>query len=66
MRAICNTDSFGKKLALVSRGVSARSTIQLLTGILLEAREGVVRLRRPIWSCRFRLRRQRRSRKRER
>ena len=44
MRAICNTDSFGKKLALVSRGVSARSTIQLLAGILLEAREGVVRL----------------------
>src|ERR671921_3049501 len=44
MRAICNTDSFGKKLALVSRGVSARSTIQLLTGILLEAGEEVVRL----------------------
>ena len=40
MRAICNTNSFGKKLALVSRGVSARSTIQLLAGILLEAREG--------------------------
>ena len=44
MRAICNTDSFGKKLALVSRGVSVRSTIQLLTGILLEAGEEVVRL----------------------
>src|SRR5215216_6654037 len=44
MRAICNTNSFGKKLALVSRGVSARSTSQLLAGILLGAREGVVRL----------------------
>jgi DNA polymerase III subunit beta len=44
MRAICNTDSFGKKLALVSRGVSPRSTIQLLAGILLEAGEEVVRL----------------------
>ncbi len=44
MRAICNTDQFGRKLALVSRGVSARSTIQLLGGILLEAGEGVVRL----------------------
>src|SRR5215208_5966840 len=44
MRVICNTDSFGKKLALVSRGVSARSTIQLLAGILLEAGEEVVRL----------------------
>ncbi len=40
MRAICNTDLFGKKLALVSRGVSARSTIQLLGGILLEATSG--------------------------
>ena len=37
MRAVCNTEMFGKKLALVSRGVSARSTIQLLNGILLEA-----------------------------
>jgi DNA polymerase III subunit beta len=37
MRAVCSTETFGKKLALVSRGVSARSTIQLLGGILLEA-----------------------------
>jgi DNA polymerase-3 subunit beta len=44
MRAICNTEFFGKKLALVSRGVSARSTIPLLAGILLEAGEEVVRL----------------------
>jgi DNA polymerase III subunit beta len=44
MRAVCNTDTFSKKLALVTRGVSARSTIQLLGGILLEARGEVVRL----------------------
>jgi DNA polymerase-3 subunit beta len=44
MRAICNTDFFGRKLALVSRGVSARSTIPILSGILLEAGEEVVRL----------------------
>jgi DNA polymerase-3 subunit beta len=44
MRAVCNTEAFGKKLALVSRGVSARSTIQLLGGILLEASDGLVRL----------------------
>lgn len=44
MRAVCNTEAFGKKLALVSRGVSARSTIQLLGGILLEAGDGMVRL----------------------
>ena len=44
MRAVCNTDLFSGKLALVSRGVSARSTIQLLGGILLEAEEEKVRL----------------------
>ncbi|MBA2619447.1 MAG: DNA polymerase III subunit beta [Rubrobacter sp.] len=44
MRAVCSTDVFGKKLALVSRGVSARSTIQLLGGILLEAVDGALRL----------------------
>jgi len=41
MRAVCSTETFGKKLALVSRGVSARSTIQLLGGILLEGRGDV-------------------------
>jgi DNA polymerase-3 subunit beta len=44
MRAVCNTDTFSKKLSLVTRGVSARSTIQLLGGILLEASGEVVRL----------------------
>jgi DNA polymerase III subunit beta len=44
MRAVCNTELFSKKLALVSRGVSARSTIQLLRGILLETEQGSVRL----------------------
>ncbi len=44
MRAVCNTDTFSKKLALVSRGVSARTTIQLLGGILLEASGELVRL----------------------
>nr|MDQ3387573.1 DNA polymerase III subunit beta [Actinomycetota bacterium] len=46
MRAVCNTDIFSKKLSLASRGVSTRSTVQVLNGILLEADsgEGVVRL----------------------
>jgi DNA polymerase-3 subunit beta len=44
MKAVCNTDLFSGKLALVSRGVSARSTIQLLGGILLEAEDEKVRL----------------------
>lgn len=44
MRAVCNTDVFGSRLALTTRGVSARSTIQVLGGILLEARGESVRL----------------------
>lgn len=44
MRAVCNTEIFARKLALVSRGVSARSAIQLLGGILLEADGGAMRL----------------------
>jgi DNA polymerase III subunit beta len=44
MKVICNTDFLGRKLALVSRGVSPRSTIQILGGILLEAGEEVVGL----------------------
>ncbi len=44
MRADCNTEVFSKKLALVSRGVSARSTIQLLGGILLQAGGEAIKL----------------------
>src|SRR5215218_5631984 len=44
MRAICNTETFSRRLQLVSRGVSARSTIQLLGGILVEARGEALKL----------------------
>ena len=44
MRAICNTETFSRRLQLVSRGVSARSTIQLLGGILVEAGGEALRL----------------------
>ncbi|CAN5600932.1 DNA polymerase III subunit beta [soil metagenome] len=44
MRVICNTEHFSKKLALVSRGVSARSAVQVLGGILLEAEGESVKL----------------------
>ena len=44
MRVVCNTDAFGRKLALATRGVSARSAIQLLGGILLEAGGGKIKL----------------------
>lgn len=44
MRVVCNTDIFSRKLAQVSRGVSTRSTIQLLGGILVEAGTEAVKL----------------------
>ncbi len=44
MRVVCNTDSFSRKLALASRGVSARSTIRLLGGILFETGEHSIKL----------------------
>src|SRR4028118_433599 len=44
MRAVCNNETFGRKLQLVSRGVSARATIQLLGGILLEAEGETLKL----------------------
>lgn len=44
MRVVCNTEIFSRKLAQVSRGVSTRSTIQLLGGILVEAGSEAVKL----------------------
>ena len=44
MRVVCNTNHFSKKLALASRGVSARSAVQVLGGILLEVEGGSVKL----------------------
>ncbi|HZY66386.1 MAG TPA: DNA polymerase III subunit beta [Rubrobacteraceae bacterium] len=44
MRVLCNIERFSKKLALVSRGVSARSAVQVLGGILLEAEDESIKL----------------------
>ena len=44
MRVVCNIERFSKKLALVSRGVSARSAVQVLGGILLEAEGESIKL----------------------
>ncbi len=44
MRVVCNTERFSRKLALVSRGVSARSAVQVLGGILLEAEGESIKL----------------------
>lgn len=44
MRVVCNTELFSRKLALASRGVSTRSAVQVLVGILLEADGETVKL----------------------
>lgn len=44
MRVVCSTDTFSRKLALVTRGVSSRTTIQLLGGVLVEAGRESVKL----------------------
>jgi DNA polymerase-3 subunit beta len=44
MKVVCNTEVFAKKLALVTRGVSSRSTIQLLGGVLVAVADGAIKL----------------------
>ncbi|MGI8649055.1 MAG: DNA polymerase III subunit beta [Rubrobacter sp.] len=44
MKVVCSIETFSKKLALVTRGVSSRTTIQLLGGVLVEAGREVVKL----------------------
>jgi DNA polymerase-3 subunit beta len=42
MRIACSRDELTHKLGIVSRGVSARTAVQILTGILLRAEEGTL------------------------
>ena len=44
LKATCSRDELLQALGLVSRGVSTRSSVQILAGILLEASEGKLRL----------------------
>src|SRR4249919_3718364 len=44
LRATCSRDELLQALGLVSRGVSSRSSVQILAGILLEAEQGRLRL----------------------
>jgi DNA polymerase III subunit beta len=44
LKATCTRDELLHALGLVSRGVSTRSSVQILAGILLEASEGKLRL----------------------
>src|SRR5439155_1481231 len=40
LKAVCSRDELTRALGIVSRGVSTRTTVQILAGILLEAADG--------------------------
>ena len=44
LNTVCSRDELLHALGIVSRGVSTRTTVQILSGILLEAGEGTLRL----------------------
>jgi len=44
LNAVCSRDELQHALGIVARGVSTRTTVQILAGILLEADEGKLRL----------------------
>jgi len=44
LKARCSRDELARALGIVSRGVSTRTTVQILAGILIDAREGSVKL----------------------
>jgi DNA polymerase-3 subunit beta len=44
LNTVCSRDELLHALGIVSRGVSTRTTVQILSGILLEAEEGTLRL----------------------
>src|SRR4051794_15759745 len=44
LKAVCSRDELTRALGIVSRGVSTRTTVQILAGILIEATEGKVNL----------------------
>src|SRR5947208_9920249 len=44
LKAVCSRDELARALGIVSRGVSTRTTVQILAGILLEAADGKLQL----------------------
>src|SRR6188508_2420480 len=44
LKAVCSRDELTRALGIVSRGVSTRTTVQILAGILLEAAGGELNL----------------------
>ena len=44
LKAVCSRDELTRALGIVSRGVSTRTTVQILAGILLDATDGKLNL----------------------
>jgi DNA polymerase-3 subunit beta len=44
LKAVCSRDELARALGIVSRGVSTRTSVQILAGILLEAGDGKLQL----------------------
>jgi DNA polymerase III subunit beta len=44
LKAVCSRDELTRALGIVSRGVSTRTTVQILAGILIEATDGKLNL----------------------
>src|SRR5438105_1994391 len=44
LRITCSREELAQKLGVVSRGVSTRTTVQILSGVLLRAEEGRLQL----------------------
>src|SRR4051812_49828500 len=44
LKAVCSRDELSRALGIVSRGVSTRTTVQILAGILLDATGGKLNL----------------------
>ena len=44
LKAVCSRDELTRALGIVSRGVSTRTSVQILAGILLEADDGKLQL----------------------
>src|SRR5213596_1952920 len=44
LKAVCSRDELTRALGIVSRGVSTRTSVQILAGILLEAEDGKLQL----------------------
>ena len=49
MRVVCGKDELAEKLQVAGRGVSTRTAVQILAGIMLRAAAGGLHSARPTW-----------------